>query len=134
MGTQVLSASRSDTKPNYVLSTVAAGSFVSADGNFYLFVGATVATQLNAKTGQRMCMQALRELGWPDSQISGDAVWASYETDTNTLATGSGVDPTLTENMVAIVVASGFNDPAVSNSAQSQRTFERWLEDVAKVS
>ena len=133
MGTQVLSASRSDTKPNYVLSTVAAGSFVSADGNFYMFVGSTVATQLNAKTGQRMCMQALRELGWPDTEISGDPTWASYETVTNTLATGDTVDPTLTENMVAIIVASGYAPAGLSLSAQSKRTFELILEDVLKV-
>jgi hypothetical protein len=132
MGTQVLAALRSDTKPNYVLSTVAAGSVVSADGNFYMFVGSTAATQLNAKTGQRMCMQALREADWPDPATT-EAAWASYETVTNTLATGSGVDPTLTENMVAIIKASGFSPAGVSASTHSKRTFELILEVVLKV-
>jgi hypothetical protein len=133
MGTQVLAADRSNTKPNYVLSTVAAGSVVSADFNLYLFVGSAIQTQLNGKTGQRMCMQALREESWPNEPISGDAFWASYDTATDTLLIGSGADPTLTEVMVAVIQASGFSAAGVSNSAHCKRMYELVLEDVLKV-
>jgi hypothetical protein len=132
MGTQVVAANRSNTKPNYVLSTVAAGSVVPTDGNFYLFVGDTIATQLNGKTGQRMCMQSLRESSWPNP-ITAEFAWAAYETVTNTLTTGNGVAPTLTENMVAIIKGFDFTPAGVSCSAHSKRTFELVLEDVLKV-
>lgn len=132
MGTQVVAADRSNTKPNYVLSTVAAASVAPADGNLYLFVGATIATQLNGKTGQRMCMQALREASWPNP-VTAEFSWATYETVTNTLTIGNDAGPTLTENMVAYIQGLDFTPAGVSNSAHCKRTFELVLEDVLKV-
>ena len=132
MGTQVLAALQGDSKPNYVLSTVAAGSVVTADDNFYLFVGATAITQLNVKTGLTECANKLRELGWPNP-VTTEAAWASYETVTDTIAFGEGLDPTLTENMVAILKASGFTPAGVSGSKHSIRMYEKVLEEILKV-
>jgi hypothetical protein len=132
MGTQVVAANRSNTKPNYVLTTVAAGSVAPTDGNFYLFVGSTIATQLNGKTGQRMCMQALRQESWPNP-VTLEFSWAAYDTVTNTLTTGNGAAPTLTEDMVAYIQGLDFTPAGVSNSAQCKRTFELVQEDVLKV-
>ena len=58
MGTKVLSTSDTDTKPNYVVSTVVAASVAIVDGEFAVWVGDLVPINLPANVGLIQCLQA----------------------------------------------------------------------------
>jgi hypothetical protein len=126
MGTQVLAAADHNTKPNYVVSTVAAGSVVVADGEFALFVGANATVQLNAFNGAvAHCRQALREAGW-QNPTTGVVVEAIYD-----VITQQSTD-TITEDTVALIQGFDFTKVGDSNSAHGKAMMELYLEDVAK--
>lgn len=125
MGTLVLSASRADTKPNYVVSTVAFGSVAVADGELGVFIGANVAPQVSNYNGLGYCLDTLKETYWPDpgTGVTSDAIYdVVTRLDTDTLS----------ENTVAIIKGSGYSPAGVSQTAHANRMLERWLEDVAK--
>jgi len=126
MGVQVTATADSNTKPNYTVATVLAASVAVADGEFAVWVGATISDQLVAFDGVRMCKQALREAGWLNP-TTGVVIEAIYDTQTQNI-----VD-TLTEDCVAVIQGFDFTPAGVSNSAHSVRMAEKWLETTAKV-
>lgn len=131
MGTLVKATAKHDTKPNYSIATVAAGSVTVADGEFALFVGANQDPQTIMNAGKQKCLQALREAHWPNpvtTQLSA----AVYKITTGTLAVTNGVAPTLTEDDVAVLQGLDFNVAGSSNSAHVHRLFEMALEGALK--
>jgi len=131
MGTKVLAAADHNTKPNYVVSTVVAGSMAILDGQFAVFIGATIATQLEAYNGLLQCSQALREADWPNP-VTLEFSTAAYDTRTGILTVSNGAVQTFTEDQVVVTQGFHFTQPADSNSAHVRRMQELWLEDVAK--
>jgi hypothetical protein len=132
MGTSVIAALDGDTKPNYTVATVVAGSFVVADTEFGIFVGNAVQSQLEAFNGLEMCKHALRDAGWPNP-VTTEKSAAVYDTATNTLAVTNGAPPTVAEDDVAIFQGLDFTQAGDSNSGHATRMAEQWLESVAKV-
>lgn len=131
MGTLVTAAADHNTKTNYSIATVAAGSVAPADGNLYLFVGATADCPLEAFNGAvAKCRQALREAGWPNP-VTLQFSYATYDLSTYTLVVGNGAAPTLTENQVAVIQGLDFVNGGKSNSAHVKRMFGRYREAVA---
>jgi len=130
MGTLVTAAYDYNTKPNYTIATVAAGSVSPADGNLYLFVGTTADSQVEAYDGMvAKCRQALREAGWPNP-VTLEFSYATYDLSTYTLVVANGAAPTLTENQVAVIQGLDFSVGAKSNSTHVKRMWERYREAV----
>ncbi len=121
MGTQVLSTSVADTKPNLAVSTVAFGAVAIADGQLAVWVGATALPQVEAKNGIGTCVDKLREADWPDT-TTGVVTEAIYDVLANKI-----VD-TLSEDCVAVIKGSAYTPQGVSCSAMTQRLKEVWLE------
>ena len=121
MGTQVLSASVADTKPNLVVSDVAFGAVAIGDGELAVWVGTTALPQVEAKNGIGSCVDKLREADWPDT-TTGVVTEAIYDVVANEI-----VD-TLSEDCVAVIKGSAYTPAGVSCSAMSQRLKEVWLE------
>ena len=131
MGTKVLAAAKENTKPNYVVSTVVAGSMAVLDGEFAIWIGATASTQLESYNDLLQCSQALREAGWPNP-VTTEFSTAALDTKTGVLTVTNGTAQVLTEDQVAVVQGFDFSFPHESNSAHVRRMQESWLEDVAK--
>jgi hypothetical protein len=131
MGTKVLAAADHNTKPNYVVSTVVAASMAVIDGQFAVWIGATVITQLDAYNGLLQCAQALREADWPNP-ITTEFSTAAYDTQTGILTLTNGAAQTITEDQVAVVQGLDFTQGGDSNSPHVRRMQESWLEDIAK--
>ena len=107
MGTLVKATADHNTKPNYAVTTPLAGAVAVADGEFAVFVGSTVGSQLEAYNGIEKCMEALREAGWPNP-ITSQLSYAHYDTVQHDITVGNGVAPTLTEDMVAVLQGLDF--------------------------
>lgn len=127
MGTQVLAAADSNTKPNYVVSTVAFGSVAIGDGELAVFVGANIVDQVEAYNGlTKKALQAIREAAWPNP-----ASLSVTESIYDVIAKAS--TDTLSEDTVAIILGSGFTTVSgASSSAHVRRMAELWLESTAK--
>ena len=125
MGTQVTATADSNTKPNYTVATVLVASIAVADGEFAVWVGATISDQVVAFDGIRMCKQALRELGWPNP-LTLAVSEAIYDTQLQAFTV------TATEDCVAVIQGFDFTPAGKSNSAHSARMAELWLESTAK--
>jgi hypothetical protein len=129
MGLEITSTSRADTKPNYTVATTAAASVVVADGELVVFVGSTVQTQVEANNGILQCIQALREIQWPNPATTTFAS-AVYDTKTNVLTVEpGGALPTLTEDVVALIRGLDYSPAGCSSSAHGRRMIEMYLED-----
>ena len=64
MGVQVAVTLDSELKPNYTVSTVLAASFLPADGDLVLWVGATIAPNKHeVVSGIKRCLEYIREHG-----------------------------------------------------------------------
>jgi len=128
MGTKVLATNKSNTKPNFVVSTVAAGSMAITDGQFASFVGDQTVVNLPEWIGLERCKEGLREAGWPNP-ATGTFNTAVYNTVTNTLTvTLGGAIGTITENDCALVQGYNFSYAGESNSAIATRQAELFLE------
>ena len=128
MGTKILSTQDSDTKPNYIVSTVAAGSMSIGDGEFASFIGSTVSSNLESFNGLEVCKDKLRESGWGNP---GTGTFNSVVFDTKTQAVTIATEaalPTLTEDDVAIIQGFDYTGPSDSNSPHSVRMAELYLE------
>ena len=129
MGMKLLSALDSDTKPNYVTSTVAAGSMTIVDGQFAAFIGSTVSSNLESFNGLEVCKDKLRESGWGNP---GTGTFNSVVFDTKTQAVTIATDaalPTLTEDDVALLQGFDYTGPSDSNSPHAVRMAELYLEN-----
>ena len=132
MGTLVTSASKTDTKPNMTVATVAAGSVVPVDGSFYVFIGSTATPQLVSHIGVAdKCKDALREAGWPNP-VTTEFSAAVFDTLTNSVTVTNGAAPTLLETDVAVIQGLDYNYAGSSNTGKTQRMVELYMEDVAK--
>ena len=125
MGTQVLATADYETKPQYVVSTVAFGSVAVGDGEFASFIGANAANQLEAYNGLEKCKEKLREAGWPNPG-TGVVVESIYDVLLQQFT------DTLSEDCVAIIRGSDFTKVSDSCSGHAQRQAELWLESTAK--
>lgn len=121
MGTQVLSASVADTKPNLVTSTVAFGSVDIGDGELAVWVGSAALPQVEAKNGIGSCVDKLREADWPNT-TTGVVTEAIYDVVANLIT------DTLSEDCVAVIKGSDYTPQGVSCSAMCERLKEVWLE------
>lgn len=64
MGTKIAATLDSEKKPSYTASTVAAASFVCADEDLCLWVGASVTlTKMEVVNALKNCLQYIREQG-----------------------------------------------------------------------
>ena len=129
MGMKLLSALDSDTKPNYVTSTVAAGSMSIVDGQFASFIGSTVSTNVESFAGLETCKDKLRENGWGNP---GTGTFNSVIFNTKTQAVTIALDailPVLTEDDVAIIQGFDYTGPSDSNSPHAVRMAELYLEN-----
>ena len=131
MGTKVLAAADHNTKPNYVVSTVTAALMAVLDGEFAVWIGATVSTQLETYNGLLQCSQALREADWPNP-VTSEFSTAAYDTRTGILTVTNGAVQTFTEDQVVVTQGFDFTKPADSNSPHVRRMQELWLETTAK--
>ena len=129
MGTQVTAVDDSNTKPNYAVTTPLAAAVAVADGEFAVFVGSAVGSQIEAHNGIIQCIQALREAGWPNP-ITLELSYAVYDTVLHQLTVGNGAAPVLTENDVAVMQGLDFTAGGKSNSAHGRRMAELYLETV----
>jgi len=125
MGTQVLSTARYETKPQYVVSTVAFGSVAVGDGEFASFIGANAADQVEAFNGLEKCKERLREAGWPNTG-TGVVVEAIYDIKVKAFT------DTLSEDCVSVIKGSDYTPAGVSCSTVALRQAELWLESTAK--
>ena len=129
MGTLVVASNDSDTKPNYAVSSELAGVFVFLDGGFSVWVGSSVPINLPATVGLTQCLQALREVGWPNPEKSLDFNSAKYSSIDGTLTVTLGtVTPILLETDVVIVQGFDFTQSADSNTGHAKRMIESFLE------
>ena len=131
MGTKVLAAADHNTKPNYVVSTVVAASMAVLDGEFAIWIGATVITELDAYNGLLRCSQALREAGWPNP-VTLEFSAAAFDTQTGILTVTNGAVQTFTEDQVVVTQGLDFTQGGDSNSPHVRRMQELWLESTAK--
>jgi hypothetical protein len=128
MGTKVLATSKTDTKPNFTVSTVVAGSMAIIDGQFASFVGDTTVVNLPEWIGLERCKEGLREAGWPNPG-TGTFNTAQYDTVTNTLTvTLAGAIPALSEDECVLIQGFDFSYAGESNSAIATRQAEAFLE------
>ena len=128
MGTKVLSTSDTDTKPNYVVSTVVAASVAIVDGEFAVWVGDLVPINLPANVGLIQCLQALREAGWPNPATTTFNI-VKYSSIDGTLVVALGaVLPTVLETDVVILQGFDFTKAADSNTGHAKRMIESFLE------
>jgi hypothetical protein len=128
MGTKVLAAADTDTKPNYTVSTVLAASVAIIDGQFAAWVGNAVTTNVEAYNGLGRCKEALREQDWPNP-TTGIFNSAVFNTITGVLTVALGaILPTVAETDVCILQGLDFTQAADSNSGHAQRMSESWLE------
>lgn len=128
MGTKVLATNKSNTKPNFTVSTVVAGSMAITDGEFATFVGDQTVVNLPEWVGLERCKEALREAGWPNP-AAGTFNTAVFNTVTNTMTlTLGGAIGTITETDCALVQGFGFSYAGESNSAIAIRQAESFLE------
>ncbi len=128
MGTQVTATADTNTKPNYTVATVVAASVAIVDGEFAVWVGADITTQLEGYDALTLCKQALREADWPNP---GTGVFNSafINTITNVLTVALGaVLPTLIESDVCVLQGFDFTKSADSNSGHAKRMAESYLE------
>jgi hypothetical protein len=129
MGLEITSTARSQSKPQYTVATTAAASVAVADGELVVFVGTTVQTNVEAFNGIGVCVDALREKGWPNPTTLQFAS-AMYDTHTKTLTVvEDGALPTLTENVVAVIRGIGYTGPGQSCSKYVIRMAELYLEN-----
>ena len=64
MGTKVTAVTNAALKPDFAVTTVAAGSFTLADNECAIWVGATFAgSKVQAVTGLKACLAVIRENG-----------------------------------------------------------------------
>lgn len=131
MGTKVLAAADHNTKPNYVVSASTAALMAVLDGEFAIWIGATVITQLDAYNGLLQCSQALREIDWPNP-VTLEFSTAAYDTRTGILTVTNGAVQTFTEDQVVVTQGLDFTQSGDSNSPHVRRMQELWLEDIAK--
>lgn len=131
MGTLVTALLKEDTKPDYTVETVAAGSVAVADGEFAVFVGSNQDPQTIMNAGKQKCLQGLREAHWPNP-VTLEFSSAVYKITTGTLTVANGAAPTLTEDDVAVLQGLDFNFAGSSNSGHVHRLFEKALEDVLR--
>ena len=130
MGTLVTIADSTDSKSQYTVATVAAGSVAPADGNLYLFVGASISSPLEAFNGAvSQCLQALREAHYPNP-VTTQFSSAVFDTITGVLTVANGAAPTLAEDEVAILQGLDFAREGDSISRHIKRAAEAYLEEM----
>lgn len=128
MGTQVTADDRSNTKPNYTVATVAFGAVAIVDGEFAVWVGDSVSTNVEAYNGLLKCVQALREAHWPNP-LTTTFNSAKYSTTTHTLTVALGAAlPTVAETDVVVLQGLDFTPAGVTNSPHVRRMAEMYLE------
>lgn len=125
MGTKILATHDSDTKPNYVVSTVAAGSLTLNDGELAIFVGSTAVNQVEVINGLEKCAEAWQEDGW-SNPATGVPVIIAYDISVQRFVT------TLNENSVAVYRGFDFTPAGDACITHVKRMGEKYLEDVGK--
>jgi hypothetical protein len=131
MGTKVLAATEATIKPDFVVSTVAAGAFALLLSEMAIFVGDTAGYKGEEVTGLQSCYDKLREVSNPPLTLDTNFNTAVWEAGAVTL-TLNGAIPTLTEDQVAVIYGRTFKAAAMSRTAFTQRLTEKYLETTQK--